>query len=83
MVPLNNMAVLKPIKLYDGNRLMTPNPLKVVFVLEELGPPYEHEIVDFDNIKKEPFIKYAGTVLGQEGTFCIVPESDTQSQSEP
>jgi glutathione S-transferase len=50
------MASIKSIKFYDGNHVNTPNPLKVAFVLEELGLPYEHIIVDFDKIKDEPYI---------------------------
>ncbi|KAF7713199.1 Uncharacterized protein PECH_001593 [Penicillium ucsense] len=45
---------LKPIKIYDHGP--SPNPWKVVILLEELGLPYTREHVDFAVIKKEPFI---------------------------
>ncbi|RHZ69915.1 hypothetical protein CDV55_107948 [Aspergillus turcosus] len=45
---------LKPIILWG--HVMGPNPLKVVFILEHLGIPYEHKFVPLDEIKKEPFV---------------------------
>lgn len=45
---------LKPIILWG--HVMGPNPLKVVFILEHLGIPYEHKFVPIDEIKKEPFV---------------------------
>jgi hypothetical protein len=33
-----------------------PNPWKALIILEELGLPYEHKIVDFPDMKKEPYI---------------------------
>ncbi|KAJ5191378.1 Glutathione S-transferase-like protein OpS6 [Penicillium cinerascens] len=44
---------LKPITLYG--HATGPNPWKVVMVLEELNIPYENKIVDFPDMKKEPF----------------------------
>ncbi|KAJ5689621.1 hypothetical protein N7462_004013 [Penicillium macrosclerotiorum] len=45
---------LKPITLYGHGG--GPNPWKVVMTLEELNIPYVYKIVDFADIKKEPFI---------------------------
>ncbi|KAK5633117.1 hypothetical protein RRF57_008831 [Xylaria bambusicola] len=47
-------ASLKPIIVWGHE--IGPNPLKVLMVLEELGLPYEHKIMDFLDMKKEPFI---------------------------
>jgi glutathione S-transferase len=47
-----NMS-LKPITVYGHGP--GPNPWKVIMVLEELNIPYTHEIVDFQDMKKEPF----------------------------
>ncbi|KAJ5638308.1 Glutathione S-transferase-like protein OpS6 [Penicillium lividum] len=44
---------LKPIVLYGHGP--GPNPWKVVMLLEELNIPYENKIVDFADMKKEPF----------------------------
>lgn len=44
---------LKPIVLYGHGP--GPNPWKVVMVLEELNIPYENKIVDFPDMKKEPY----------------------------
>lgn len=32
-----------------------PNPWKVAIVLEELGVPYETQLMDFSELKKDPF----------------------------
>jgi len=48
------MAEMKPIKLYAHNT--GPNPWKVVIVLEELGIPYDMELMDLSAVKKEPYI---------------------------
>ncbi|EPS34289.1 hypothetical protein PDE_09253 [Penicillium oxalicum 114-2] len=45
---------LKAIKIYDHGP--SPNPWKVVILLEELDLPYVREAVDFADAKKEPFI---------------------------
>lgn len=45
---------LKPITLYGHGA--GPNPWKVIMVLEELNIPYTHQIVDFADIKKEPYV---------------------------
>ncbi|RHZ65950.1 glutathione S-transferase family protein [Aspergillus thermomutatus] len=45
---------LKPITLWG--HVMGANPWKVVFILEQLGIPYEHKFVPFDGIKKEPYV---------------------------
>jgi glutathione S-transferase len=45
---------LKPITLWG--HVLGPNPLKVVFILEHLGIPYEHKFLAFDQLKKEPFV---------------------------
>lgn len=44
---------LQPIKLYGHGP--GPNPWKVVMVFEELGLPYTNQIVDFADMKKEPY----------------------------
>ncbi|KAJ5176554.1 Glutathione S-transferase-like protein OpS6 [Penicillium canariense] len=44
---------LQPIKLYGHGP--GPNPWKVIMVFEELNIPYIHTIVDFADMKKEPF----------------------------
>ncbi|KAI4259295.1 MAG: hypothetical protein LQ352_000835 [Teloschistes flavicans] len=43
----------KPIKLYSHNG--GPNTPKVAIILEELGLPYESEILEFPDMKKEPY----------------------------
>ncbi|KAH1628908.1 hypothetical protein KXX21_005159 [Aspergillus fumigatus] len=45
---------LKPIALWS--HVMGPNPLKVVFILEQLGIPYEQKYLATDQVKKEPFV---------------------------
>ncbi|EAW11960.1 glutathione S-transferase family protein [Aspergillus clavatus NRRL 1] len=45
---------LQPITLWG--HASGPNPWKVVFILEELSIPYEHKYVEFDQIKKEPYV---------------------------
>ncbi|KAJ5955404.1 hypothetical protein N7501_009683 [Penicillium viridicatum] len=44
---------LKPITVYGHGP--GPNPWKVIMVLEELNIPYTHKIVNFPDMKKEPF----------------------------
>ncbi|KAM0712363.1 hypothetical protein Q7P37_011458 [Cladosporium fusiforme] len=44
----------KPIKLYS--HAGGPNPWKVAIILNELDLPYETEIMDFADLKKEPFL---------------------------
>jgi glutathione S-transferase len=44
---------LKPITVYG--HAAGPNPWKVIMILEELNIPYTHKIVDFPDMKKEPF----------------------------
>lgn len=44
---------LKPITLYSHTT--GPNPWKVVMVFEELDIPYINKLVDFPDMKKEPF----------------------------
>ncbi|KAH9907792.1 glutathione S-transferase [Xylariomycetidae sp. FL2044] len=48
------MESLKPIKLYGHEK--GPNPQKVVIILEELEIPYEASTVQFEDVKKEPFV---------------------------
>ncbi|KAK6384221.1 hypothetical protein LTR65_009793 [Meristemomyces frigidus] len=43
----------KPIKLYSHPG--GPNPWKVAIILNELGIPYTTELMDFGDLKKEPF----------------------------
>ncbi|EMC96757.1 hypothetical protein BAUCODRAFT_148317 [Baudoinia panamericana UAMH 10762] len=43
----------KPIKLYG--HAGGPNPWKVAVILRELDIPYDMEIMDFGDLKKEPF----------------------------
>ncbi|KAM0709030.1 hypothetical protein Q7P35_003066 [Cladosporium inversicolor] len=43
----------KPIKLYS--HAGGPNPWKVAIILNELNIPYETELKDFGDLKKEPF----------------------------
>ncbi|KAJ5238763.1 hypothetical protein N7468_003382 [Penicillium chermesinum] len=45
---------LKPIVLYGHSG--GPNPWKVVNVFHELNLPYEHKILDFKDIKAEPYV---------------------------
>ncbi|KAF2232578.1 glutathione S-transferase [Viridothelium virens] len=45
---------LKPITLYS--HASGPNPWRVAIILEELGVPYETKLMDFGDLKKEPFI---------------------------
>ncbi|KAI1294469.1 thioredoxin-like protein [Xylaria venustula] len=47
-------ASLKPITVWG--HAIGPNPLKVRMILEELGLPYEYKIVDFTDMKKEPYL---------------------------
>ncbi|KAI0815491.1 thioredoxin-like protein [Xylaria sp. FL0064] len=47
-------ASLKPITVWGHT--IGPNPLKVRMVLEELGVPHEFKIVEFGEMKQEPFI---------------------------
>lgn len=44
---------LKPITLYSHPG--GPNPWKVAIILSELGIPYENKIMDFADLKKDPF----------------------------
>ncbi|KAJ5722683.1 hypothetical protein N7488_000718 [Penicillium malachiteum] len=45
---------LQPIKMYSTHG-PGPNPWKVAMVFKELGIPYVTEIVEFANMKKEPY----------------------------
>ncbi|KAI9842847.1 MAG: glutathione S- transferase, nitrogen catabolite repression regulator [Sclerophora amabilis] len=45
----------KPITLYS--HASGPNPWKVAIVLEELGIPYHTKMMEFSELKKEPFEK--------------------------
>ncbi|KAJ6128214.1 hypothetical protein N7471_009431 [Penicillium samsonianum] len=44
---------LKPITVYGHGP--GPNPWKVIMILEELNIPYIHKIIDFPDMKKEPY----------------------------
>ena len=46
---------LKPIVLYS--HVTGPNPWKVVAIFEELGLPYETKLLQFPEMKQEPFEK--------------------------
>ena len=46
--------MVKPIILYGHNT--GPNPWKVAMLLEELSLPYEHKLLEFPDMKKEPYI---------------------------
>ncbi|KXH51339.1 URE2 protein [Colletotrichum nymphaeae SA-01] len=48
------MIASKPIVLYGHS--YTPNPSKVVMILEELKVPYEHIIIDLAVVKEEPYL---------------------------
>ncbi|TQS31587.1 hypothetical protein Golomagni_08126, partial [Golovinomyces magnicellulatus] len=48
-----NLASLKPITVWSTPP--GPNSWKTVFLLEELGVPYEIKAFRFDDIKKKPF----------------------------
>ncbi|KAI1660539.1 glutathione S-transferase [Daldinia decipiens] len=48
------MSSLKPIILWGHNS--GPNPLKIHIILEELDIPFEHKIIVWEEMKKEPFI---------------------------
>ena len=52
------MLNIQAVKLYAniGTTGATPNPIKVAIILEELGVPYEQQILDFSALKQEPFI---------------------------
>lgn len=43
----------KPIKLYS--HAGGPNPWKVAIIMNELNIPYHSELMEFENLKKEPF----------------------------
>ncbi|KAF2479481.1 glutathione S-transferase [Neohortaea acidophila] len=43
----------QPVKLYS--HAGGPNPWKVAIIMEELGVPYESIMMDFGDLKKEPF----------------------------
>lgn len=45
---------LTPFKIYM--RGIGANPWKVIFILEELGLPYERSIVEDTDLKVEPFL---------------------------
>lgn len=47
---------LKPFQLYSAAESGAPNPYKVMFVLEELGLPYEIVDTPYDTLKVEPYI---------------------------
>ena len=47
------VAPSKPIKLYS--HAGGPNPWKVAIILNELQIPYDTELMDFGDLKKEPF----------------------------
>ncbi|TGJ83223.1 hypothetical protein E0Z10_g5543 [Xylaria hypoxylon] len=47
-------ASLKPITLWGHS--IGPNPIKVRMILEELGVPFELKILEFDEMKKEPYL---------------------------
>lgn len=49
----SNNKNLKPIKLYSHPG--GPNPWKVAILLEELGIPYDTQLMDFGELKKDPF----------------------------
>ncbi|KAI0135846.1 thioredoxin-like protein [Daldinia grandis] len=48
------MSSFKLIILWRHN--LGPNPLKVHIILKELNIPFKHNIIEWDNMKKEPFI---------------------------
>ncbi|KAI3528675.1 URE2 [Colletotrichum abscissum] len=48
------MIAPQPIVLYGHS--YTPNPSKVVMILEELKIPYEHIIIDLAVVKEEPYL---------------------------
>lgn len=48
-----NNKDLQPIKLYSHPG--GPNPWKVAIILEELGIPYTTQLMDFGDLKKDPF----------------------------
>ena len=47
---IQHLTMTKPIKLYS--HASGPNPWKVVIIMEELGIPYESEMLDFSVVKK-------------------------------
>ncbi|GKT85286.1 glutathione S-transferase [Colletotrichum tofieldiae] len=48
------MSPTKPLVLYGHS--YTPNPSKVVMILEELEIPYEHVMIDLAVVKEEPYV---------------------------
>ncbi|KAF2722928.1 glutathione S-transferase [Polychaeton citri CBS 116435] len=48
------MSSLKPLVLYA--HVQGPNPPKVAAVLSELNLPYEMKVVDYANLKSEPYL---------------------------
>ncbi|KAI9712184.1 MAG: glutathione S- transferase, nitrogen catabolite repression regulator [Chrysothrix sp. TS-e1954] len=60
----------KPIKLYS--HAGGPNPPKVAIILEELGVPYETELLEFPDMKKEPY-----TSLNPNGRVPTIEDPNT------
>ncbi|KAI1327099.1 thioredoxin-like protein [Xylariaceae sp. FL0255] len=52
---MSSTSSLKPIIVWG--HLIGPNPIKVRMVLEELDIPFEFKLVEFPDMKKEPFLK--------------------------
>ncbi|KAI0405016.1 thioredoxin-like protein [Xylaria palmicola] len=52
---MSSNASLKPITLWGHD--IGPNPLKIQMILEELGVPYDHKLIEFPDMKKEEFLK--------------------------
>ncbi|KAI1378856.1 glutathione S-transferase [Hypoxylon crocopeplum] len=48
------MSSLKPILVWGHN--MGPNPLKIHIILEELDIPFEYKVIEFNEMKKEPYV---------------------------
>ncbi|KAJ5226100.1 glutathione S-transferase nitrogen catabolite repression regulator [Penicillium chermesinum] len=61
---------LQPIKVWG--HAGTPNPLKVVMILEELKLPYEHTFLDLKELKNEPY-----TSINPNGRVPAIEDPNT------
>ncbi|GAW10921.1 hypothetical protein ANO14919_002590 [Xylariales sp. No.14919] len=52
---MSSNASLKPIVVWGHT--IGPNPIKVRMILEELGVPFEFKLLDFEDMKAEPYLK--------------------------
>lgn len=69
-VDTTSISGKKPIKLYT--HVSGPNGWKVNILLRELGLPFTQEFVDFDSMKKEPFLS-----LNPNGRVPVIEDPNT------